>query len=163
MALAIQSCGGGEEEPKDECERIRGLIRRAVFRTKEDCGVRGLKERFMDQIYGAYGPDTAEWKRHDQAITETKQEIGNLMDEYNKNNCGGKAPIGKDAEAWIKKPNPTREDYKGRSTAFSNRSILDWEYWKEATGLGGGALVLYLIVSEGSRVVFPARNLAPVL
>jgi hypothetical protein len=31
-----------------------------------------------------------------------------------------------------------------------------------ATGLTGGALVAYLIVSEGSRIVFPPRNLVPV-
>jgi hypothetical protein len=30
------------------------------------------------------------------------------------------------------------------------------------TGLTGTALIIYLIVSEGSRVVFPVRNLAPV-
>jgi Domain of unknown function (DUF4150) len=32
----------------------------------------------------------------------------------------------------------------------------------KATGLTGGALALYLVVSEGSRVLFPPRNLVPV-
>jgi hypothetical protein len=32
----------------------------------------------------------------------------------------------------------------------------------KAVGLTGGALILYLIISEGSRVVFPLRNLIPV-
>lgn len=41
------------------------------------------------------------------------------------------------------------------------RRITDWRYWEEVTGLTGTALVLYLLVSEGSRVV-PARNLLPV-
>lgn len=40
-------------------------------------------------------------------------------------------------------------------------SILDWEYWEEVTGLTGAALIIYLIVSEGSRL-FPPRNLIPV-
>jgi hypothetical protein len=31
-----------------------------------------------------------------------------------------------------------------------------------ATGLTGMALAIYLIISEGSRVVFPPRNLIPV-
>ncbi len=33
---------------------------------------------------------------------------------------------------------------------------------RKATGLTGTALVLYLVVSEGSRVIIPARNLVPV-
>ncbi len=40
-------------------------------------------------------------------------------------------------------------------------SISDWEYWEEVTGLTGAALVTYLIISEGSRLI-PARNLVPV-
>ncbi len=40
-------------------------------------------------------------------------------------------------------------------------SVFDWEYWKRVTGLTGGALVLYLIFSEGSRL-YPPRNLVPV-
>jgi hypothetical protein len=41
------------------------------------------------------------------------------------------------------------------------RDWTDWEYWEELTGLTGTALVIYLIFSEGSRVVFPPRNLIP--
>ncbi len=33
---------------------------------------------------------------------------------------------------------------------------------REATGLTGTALVLYLVVSEGSRVIIPPRNLLPI-
>lgn len=36
------------------------------------------------------------------------------------------------------------------------------EYLKAATGLTGGALVTYIVISEGSRVAFPPRNLVPV-
>lgn len=39
---------------------------------------------------------------------------------------------------------------------------LEWKYWEEVTGLTGAALLIYLIISEGSRL-FPARNLVPVL
>jgi hypothetical protein len=41
----------------------------------------------------------------------------------------------------------------------------DPDFWRRmelATGLTGTALVIYLIVSEGSRIVFPLRNLVPV-
>ena len=34
--------------------------------------------------------------------------------------------------------------------------------WPEITGLTGVALILYLIVSEGSRVAFPPRNVVPI-
>ena len=45
--------------------------------------------------------------------------------------------------------------------ASSGLGVTDWEYWEEATGLTGAALVVYLIFSEGSRLI-PARNLIPV-
>jgi len=33
----------------------------------------------------------------------------------------------------------------------------------QATGLTGAALLLYLLISEGSRLLFPPRNLVPVI
>jgi hypothetical protein len=39
--------------------------------------------------------------------------------------------------------------------------IFDLDTWAKITGLTGGALVLYLVISEGSRL-FPPRNLVPV-
>jgi hypothetical protein len=43
----------------------------------------------------------------------------------------------------------------------SGPGVMDWEYWEEATGLTGAVLVIYVIVSEGTRLI-PARNLLPV-
>jgi RHS repeat-associated protein len=40
-------------------------------------------------------------------------------------------------------------------------SYFDLKYWETVTGLTGAALILYLIVSEGSRL-YPPRNLVPV-
>lgn len=159
MADAIQSCR--EPEPDDPCERIRAKIRQLVFQTKEECGIRGLRERIMDQIYGANGPGTPEWDGHDIAITQLKNQIRKLMEDFSKNNCGGGSPIGADAKQWLNRPNPKPAEWKGSPPASSNRSILDWEYWEEATGLTGAALALYLLISEGSRL-FPPRNLVPV-
>lgn len=42
-----------------------------------------------------------------------------------------------------------------------SRSIWEWEYWEEVTGLTGAALVIYLIISEGTRL-FPPRNAIPI-
>lgn len=54
-------------------------------------------------------------------------------------------------------PVPERQTEPQRQT--------DPDFWRRmelATGLTGAALVIYLIISEGSRVVFPPRNLVPV-
>jgi RHS repeat-associated protein len=40
-------------------------------------------------------------------------------------------------------------------------SPLDWQYWEQVTGLSGGALATYLIISEGSRL-FPPRDFVPI-
>lgn len=158
MVGVIQQCG--EPESDDPCERIRAKIRKLVFQTKDDCGVRGLIERIMDQIYGKNGPGTTEWTGHDIAITQLKNQIKKLMDDFKDNNCFGGTPIGQDAKIWIERPNPTPEEWKGQGPA-TKRSVTDWAYWEEVTGLSGLALVLYLLVSEGSRF-FPPRNLVPV-
>jgi hypothetical protein len=54
-------------------------------------------------------------------------------------------------------PVPERQTEPERQT--------DPDFWRRmelATGLTGAALVIYLIISEGSRIVFPPRNLVPV-
>jgi RHS repeat-associated protein len=45
-------------------------------------------------------------------------------------------------------------------TLAPNDNWFDLKYWEEVTGLTGAPLVLYLIVSEGSRL-YPPRNLLP--
>lgn len=160
MVGVIQQCG--DPEPDDPCERIRAKIRKLVFQTKDDCGIRGLKERIIDQIYGKNGPGTPEWSGHDIAITQLKNQIKKLMDDFKDNNCFGGTPIGQDAKVWIERPNPTPDEWKGQVTSpTTNQSVIDWAYWEKVTGLSGLALALYLIVSEGSRL-FPPRNLVPV-
>ncbi|MGN6526036.1 MAG: hypothetical protein ACTHL8_06575 [Burkholderiaceae bacterium] len=154
-----------DPDGKDPCETIRDQIRSIVFQTKDECGERGLRERFMDQIYGSSGPGTAGWDGHDIAITQLKNRIRKLIKDYNDKGCGndGGTPIGADAAAWFNRPNPKPSEWKGGpapTSSSTSRSILDWDHWKEATGLSGGALALYLIVSEGSRL-FPPRNLIP--
>ncbi|WP_451971590.1 hypothetical protein [Azospirillum endophyticum] len=71
MSTVIAQCPNGN--PKDICEKIRDEIRKLVFQTKEECGVRGLRERIMDQIYGKNGPGTPSWRGHDEAITKHQE------------------------------------------------------------------------------------------
>ena len=64
-----------------------------------------------------------------------------------------------DWEAEHGRPMPEGDYQPGRQNILS--SVLDWEYWEEVTGLTGAALLAYLIISEGSRLI-PARNLVPI-
>jgi RHS repeat-associated protein len=56
---------------------------------------------------------------------------------------------------------PVPYNLADQTESVDENSVLDWEYWEEITGLSGGALVLYLIFSEGSRL-FPPRNAVPI-
>lgn len=165
MSNVIQQCNA--PEPRDKCERLRAKITKLVLQTKggHGCTERGLQERIYDQIYGKHGPGTPEWNGHDQQITQLKRQIRKLMDEYINNNCrgGGGKPFKPEVKQWINRPNPSPSDWKGPMPVAEpvSRSIFDWEYWEEMTGLTGAALVLYLIISEGSRL-FPARNAIPI-
>jgi hypothetical protein len=51
---------------------------------------------------------------------------------------------------------------RNRQKRQSNFS-LDWDSIGEAVGLTGVGLIIYLIISEGSRIIFPPRNLIPIL
>ncbi len=53
-------------------------------------------------------------------------------------------------------PAPRREPEQS-----PERRIFEWKYWEEVTGLTGAALLAYLIISEGSRII-PLRNAIPV-
>ncbi len=54
-------------------------------------------------------------------------------------------------------PVQASEKEKEGKLEFSMENLMKWEYWEELTGLTGGALLLYLIISEGSRL-YPPRN-----
>jgi hypothetical protein len=160
MTAIAQQCGG--PDPEDKCERLRAQIRRIIFQTKEECGTRGLKERIMDQIYGANGPGAPGRIGHHIAIENMQNQLTKLMKDFSDNQCGDKTPIGNDAKQWMNRPNPAPSEWKGPAKAVPvQHSIFDWKYWKQVTGLSGVALGLYLIVSEGSRL-FPPRNLVPI-
>jgi hypothetical protein len=97
-----------------------------------------------------------------------QRQVQKAKDLYNNSGCGGGAhALHPRMDEFLDK---TKEDtfsaYQQRwGTAMPQQaasdSVWDWEYWKRVTGLTGGALVLYLIVSEGSRL-YPPRNLVPV-
>jgi hypothetical protein len=52
-------------------------------------------------------------------------------------------------------------DPPGGLPSMGDPTFLDRKYWEKVTGLTGGALLAYLLISEGSRL-FPPRNFIPV-
>lgn len=156
-------------DPDDICRWLRDEIHKKVLQQKSQTGVRGLRERIMDQIYGANGPTLADgspnpvWRTHDDEIRKLRENINEYFKEHDDRDCGDRAPVSKEVKKWVRATPPRAQDWKGPRVAESTRfSPLSWEDWKRITGLSGLALVAYLVISEGSRVVFPPRNAIPV-
>jgi hypothetical protein len=170
MSTAIQPC---PLPPDDPCADLAQQINDFINRNKDDFGggLQGLKNRFREQIEGANGPpgsgvgDPDVWNTHDQAIKEQQKGLRNRLNDYNKNNCGDKVPIPSDAWKWATRPAPEPSEWTGPAPAPAAKSVAqDPDFMKkmsEITGLTGVALIVYLIISEGSRL-FPPRNLVPV-
>jgi hypothetical protein len=142
------------------------------FRGKGQGGTKGLKQRFSEQIAGPNGPpgsgvgDSAIWESHDKTIKEQQKGLRDRLNDYNKNNCGDKVPIPQDAWEWASKPAPKPVEWKGPVTAQSTAApATDSDFMRkmsEVTGLTGTALLIYVIISEGSRILFPPRNAVPI-
>ena len=129
-----------------------------------DLGTHGLKHRFREQVEGRNGPGTPEWDTHDQAIRDQQRGLRDRLNESNSQNCGDRVPLPAEAWKWATQPAPQPSEWKGsaqESAQRASKSPVDLKYWQEVTGLTGAALILYLIISEGSWL-FPARNLVPV-
>jgi len=171
MSTAIQSC---PLPPDDPCATLGQQIIDFINRNKDDFGgggLHGLKQRFREQIEGANGPpgsvvgDPTVWDNHDQAIKEQQKGLRDRLNDFNKNNCGDKIPIPSDAWKWATRPAPQPGEWTGPAVPQTAKSVAqDPDFMKkmaEITGLSGVALIVYLIISEGSRL-FPPRNLVPV-
>jgi hypothetical protein len=151
-------------DPEEYCEELRRQIHRLVLQRKAETGTRGLRERYVDQIYGRHGPGTEEWRGHQTAIQQIKNTLKRMLRDFNNNNCPDLTPIARDVTDWINKPLPLSSHWKGPQLApivQPEPGIGDWKYWEELTGLTGAALLTYLIISQGSRL-FPPRNLVPI-
>lgn len=164
---AVQQCPGpGQNE--DVCARLAREIDEMINRDKRQCGgggTHGLVHRFREQIQGANGPGTPSWSTHDEAIRNQQNGLRDRLDDFNRNHCGTRVPLPADAWRWATRPAPAPAEWLGPQ----QRVVVDdpavspstWRRLEQATGLTGAALVLYLIISEGSRL-FPPRNLVPV-
>lgn len=56
---------------------------------------------------------------------------------------------------------PLPERVPARRQQPSKKRLFEWRYWEEVTGLTGAALLVYLIISQGSRII-PIRNAIPI-
>lgn len=167
MSAAVQQCPNKPIGPEDICARLAREINEMIGRDKRqhnDCGTHGLVHRFREQINGANGPGTSEWLKHDEAIRNQQRGLRNRLDEFNRNNCGSKVPVPQDAWQWATRPAPQPREWRGQPAKREapKEEGGTWKYFERATGLTGAALLIYLIVSEGSRIAFPPRNLVPV-
>jgi hypothetical protein len=105
VSTTVQGCG--QQDPNDPCKDLRDKISRKVFQTKTETGIRGLRQRILDQINEAHGPGTKEWSGHDIQIEQVKTEIKKLIKKFNDNDCGDKTPLGSNLKEWVNKPAPT--------------------------------------------------------
>lgn len=169
MTTTVAPCSAPPPEDEDLCARLAREITQMIHRDKHACGdggVHGLVYRYAEQIAaGAAGPGTETWRTHDKAFREQQKGIRNRLDDFNRNNCGSRVPLPQEAWKWATRPAPSEAEWRVnnpvRVQPADEPSPIDWAYWETLTGLTGAALVLYLIVSEGSRL-FPPRNLVPV-
>ena len=172
MSTAVQPC---PLPPDDPCAKLAQEINELINRNKKlfgNSGRHGLKYRFQEQIEGANGPPGSGvgnpeiWETHDKAIKEQQVGLKRRLDKFDKNNCGDKVPIPSDALSWATRPAPKPSEWTGPAGEQPAKSAAaDPDLMKkmeEITGLSGAALIVYLILSEGSRVLFPPRNLVPV-
>lgn len=160
--------------PEDHCTKLAREIDEMVNRDKRQSGgggTHGLKHRVREQLGGANGPpgsgvgDPHIWNTHDKAIKDQQKGLRDRLNEFNKNNCGDKVKIPEDAWEQATKPAPKPEEWKNPAPVPSTPAPVDnsgfMKKMADLTGLTGKALLIYVIVSEGSRF-FPLRNLAPV-
>jgi hypothetical protein len=163
----------------DKCQDILEKIKDALYRRKPPGDGKGLVQRWEELAEnlgpmmpngtrGApFTPGSQEHIDHIDQYNGWRNRAKNSLDDWDKNNCWDKglpeaSKVIQEGYRYVKNT-PQLGPGKPLSPPmpFKFSSLFDLNYWKEATGLAGAALALYLIVSEGSRL-YPPRNLVPV-
>jgi hypothetical protein len=141
------------------CECLREFIENAI---NEPHG--GLRARFERML--APKSVSSEIERHKVEINAVKRGLSEAIKLYEDNGCpSGGLPA--DAKQYLNMPVPTQADWEkinGRPMPEfepASESYFDLKYWEKVTGLTGAALILFLLLWQGSRVI-PARNLVPI-
>lgn len=117
-------------------------------------GIRGLAERFAQQITGAGSPTAPfdrgpnpqlgfpsgsnSWMRHDREIETQQQSLKEHLDAYEKH-CKGGPPPPPNAREWTEKPRPTPAEWTGPvpapAPAPAPSSDFSWGALAAAVGL----------------------------
>jgi len=134
------------------------LLRRDIEATIEE-----LAERYLDIVMDPHGLQFDHWSHsnphpaygsvegHRRQFTEKQGNLRNLSDRYRRNCPDDPPPPAAPARLLGNAPVPNPQVF------HPNQVDPKYVLW----GLSDAALVLYLILSEGSRL-FPPRNLLPV-
>jgi hypothetical protein len=139
----------------------------AEFIDKMMEGGDGLIQRWdnMTNQYASQDKIAGHWVQ----VEGRQRRIKEAKDLYDNNGCGGgnHALHPRMDELLDKRESDAMPEFKRRwGTDMPASAVVssptDWEWWKKATGLTGGALLLYIILSEGSRII-PWRNAIPIL
>ncbi len=147
----IDPTGRKSEKPINEmdCEELLDAINEA--RNELTKRYQDMREDKNNLYPDNVGPDGTTWKGHKDQYDGWQRRLRKLLDQFLKGPCD---PNMIPYDAW---KSATTNAPSQPAPKFDIQSISD------ATGLSGAALAAYLIISEGSRIVFPARNFAPVL
>jgi hypothetical protein len=146
LALA-DALGLCPDDKKDECEKKLADMLNDIQAVRGDraSGFKGLAQRFRQ--LGRQLPDKVR-QGYIEQFKNRQKSLQEKIEDYINSGCGDPPPL---VTEWANKevpaPPPPKADFI--------QSMSD------ITGLTGGALATYLIISEGSRL-FPPRNLVPV-
>ena len=127
-------------------------------------GIRGLAERFAQQITGAGSPTAPfdrppnsqlgfdrgsnSWMRHDREIQEQQESLRRHLDAYDEH-CKGGPPPPPHAREWVTKPRPTPAQWTGPATAPAPSSGFSWGALGAAAGLTVLTVGAFLIPFDG--------------
>lgn len=109
-------------------ERIKTIIGEGMTGKKD--GIRGLEERFAQQITGEGSPTAPmdrgpssdfpngsnSWTRHDREIQRQQESLKKHLDAYD-NNCGGGPPPPLNAREWVTRTRPAPSQWTGHVAA----------------------------------------------
>lgn len=138
------------KEGKIDCDALAEMIEKILNGNKDAGtspkeGMRGVKERFWDQVYGAIKPGEEGWQTHEDQFLDMRDQLRDFLKMHDLW-CKGGPPIPSDAWEWATKKAPTEKDYKGRPvTEASSSSGFNWGWGLAAVGLT--ALTVVAVIS----------------
>jgi hypothetical protein len=151
----------------------------SAFMDRMNEGSSGLDKRF-DRMMGPNAVQSGIPTHADQ-IAGRQSAMREAMDIYDDQGCGGPnapehSPVSEPALENMTRPIPSVEDWEaehglpmpegdyqpGQSHMITDSGWGSREWFEAATGLTGALLTVYIIVSVGSRILYPPRNLVPV-